>query len=356
MFTAPTNTLAHHQSGLFTQHRDMSQVTCKSIVVAMNVHKAQVGSSYVKPESEALWFYGLNNAVALIAAHRDQYEPLAQPELSIVKAYYDVNTRNTVRAFYYLLICCIREARHNQSKKSSQPKIAEKFGEPVAKFFCSGTGGEGDIHERFMKSTPECTLGQMTGALQWQFYNSSWSGGYGGKAWGSIADCLHRFVTGEYTAEMMMDTIWTLQHNNGSVFNKGHYYHQWTQVLHRVLDVQRSGQIPAAILTDQAIGSMSDPELVDFMTKTQKLFPNDVGEFVCWNTVEELGSVHKYAQDKKVQEQKYGKVLNPALAEKIKKQKEAELAALEAEAAKWFSIMPGTKIEKIQIEREEVAA
>ena len=57
--------------------------------------------------------------------------------------------------------------------------------------------------------------------MRWQFYNSKWNGGYGGKKWGIVTDCLVRFVFGEFYAEMMLDTVWTLSHNNGPIFNKG---------------------------------------------------------------------------------------------------------------------------------------
>jgi hypothetical protein len=52
------------------------------------------------------------------------------------------------------------------------------------------------------------------------FNKGKWQGGYGGKAWGSIADCLLNLVTGEYSPEMFCDLAFALQHNNGSMFNK----------------------------------------------------------------------------------------------------------------------------------------
>jgi hypothetical protein len=43
------------------------------------------------------------------------------------------------------------------------------------------------------------------------FNKGKWQGGYGGKAWGSIADCLLALVTGEYSPEMFCDLAFALQ-------------------------------------------------------------------------------------------------------------------------------------------------
>ena len=75
-----------------------------------------------------------------------------------------------------------------------------------------------------------------------------------------MTDCLVRFVSGEFSAEMMLDTVWTLAHNGGPIFNKGQFYACTANAL-RILDVQRSGQIPEAVLFDHAIEGFADAEL-----------------------------------------------------------------------------------------------
>ena len=127
-----------------------------------------------------------------------------------------------MRAFYYLLLICIRESRHNKSLAQDLPKIKATFGVAVADFLTGINGGEAGIHAKFLKAPPACAIGPFVDCLRWQFYHSKWTSGYGGKAWGTVADCLVRFVTGEYSAEMMLDTVWTLAHNNGPIFNKAH--------------------------------------------------------------------------------------------------------------------------------------
>ena len=251
--TDPTDTLAYHNSRVLCSHRDMSDVQCAHVAQAMKQFMATDKEKNTVPESEALWFYGMNHGVALISANRAPLEPLSKWELQFVNSYHELMTKKAVRAFYYLIWICTREARHNQSLSADLPKIGKQFGPAMQSFFTSIKGGEAGISQKFLDHPPQTTIGNYCEALRWTFYHSKWSGGYGGKKWGVVTDCLVRFVKGEFTAEMMLDTIWTLSHNNGPIFNKGQFYGMYSSTLIRILDVQRSGQIPEAVHDDTAI-------------------------------------------------------------------------------------------------------
>jgi hypothetical protein len=269
-----------------------------------------------------------------------------------------------VRAFYYLLLICTRESRHNKSLPHDLAKIEAKFGPEVAQFIKSSGGAESKIHKALLEKPPVTTIGDFVKCLQWQFYHSKWSPGYGGKAWGKVTDCLVSFVTGEYSAEMMMDTVWTLSHNNGPIFNKGHLYGMYnSHKLLRILDIQRSGQIPQAIATDSAVAHYAHPDLVKIMAALAEHFP-EINGVVDWFKVEALGAVGHYPQEKMKQA-----TLTPEGLAKLKAEQEAaaELAAekaakkaqaekLAAEMAaiskaefekKHFQIMPELWVEKI---------
>lgn len=351
VLTDPKDTLAYHQSRVFCRQRDMRNVPCGRVTEALKHYKTAV-TDMAKPETEALWFYGLNHVMSLISARRAPLEPLTDEELELVTLYHDASVEKSVRAFYYLILICTREARHNQSKSADLPKIKAKFGDEIATFF-GKAGNESDIHQRLLDSPPSATIGQYVDALAWQFYNSKWSGGYGGKAWGKVTDCLVRFVKGEFSAEMMMDTVWTLAHNNGPIFNKGHLYQMYSANLVRILDIQRSGQVPEAILHDQKVGAYVDLPLRQVMQQVEKMFPGSIKNHVDWYVVEALGAVHKYPQDKEAQKNKHGLSPNAAKAEKEAKLK-ADAAAKKAiedkikEAKEFFTVMPGVKVKKIQ--------
>ena len=333
--TDPPNTLAFSYSRLLTTHRDMRDVSCASVAHQL---KGYLASSYglnkVSPETEALYFYGLNHAVSVIASMRAPLEPLASDELKLVQLYHQQGQLSAVRAFYYLLWICTREARHNQSLTKDGPNLSEMFGAPMQEFFLSIKGGEANISSKFVSHPPAGTIGTYCRALQWQFYNSKWNSSYGGAAWGAITDCLVRFVEGEYTAEMMLDTIFTLCHNNGSCFNKGTCYHHYSANLAIVLDVQRSGQIPEMVLSGTYISQFVSQELLQAMTSLKAIAKDRIGNYVDWFAVEALGSLGSYSNPKTEQIAKHGMSPKATAAEKQKAVKLAELVKKQAAEAK----------------------
>lgn len=365
--TDPKNTLAYHQSRVLTSNRDMSNVPVHMVSAALKKFKAADTASNTVPEKEALWFYGMNHGVALISSRYDPLQPLEKWDLEWVEAYHSRMVPMAMRAFYYLLVICTREARHNKSLSSDMPKMAAKFGDATAKWF-KMSGGEVSIHEKLVSIPPNTTIGNFVECIRWQFYNSSWNGGYGGKKWGQVTDCLARFVNGEFTAEMMLDTVWTLSHNNGPIYNKGHFYSMYSGTLLRILDVQRSGQIPEAVLDDAQIKKFADKQMKSTFEQLKERFPEDIGDYVDWYVVEALGSVHQYPSEKTMQVDKYGMSEKASGVEKkaaamAQAKKEAEAAAKKAakeKAAKekaefeknWFVVMPEIHVKKIELIRE----
>ena len=348
----PKDTLAYHQSRVFTSNRQMSDIPCAAVVGLVSKYQKE-GPGHVSPEGEALWFYGLNHGLSLIQARYDPLEPIAPNDLVYVKAYHARMGSSAVRAFYYLLLICTREARHNNSLLKDMPQISAQFGHPVATFFKNIKGGESGIHQKFLFHPPDVSIGAYVKSLQWVFYNSEWSGGYGGKSWGAVADCLVRFVTGEFTAEMMLDTNWTLVHNNGPIFNKGIFYSKYTSSLYRILDVQRSGQIPEAVLGDVDISQYVDPQLKVHMEWLKIRFPGVFGEYVDWFVVEALGAVKKYSYDKANQMKLHGMSELAAGAQKkaeaqVQAKLEADKKSKEVYEKSYFEIMPDLVVKKIE--------
>lgn len=363
--TDPKNTLSYHQSRALTLQRDMSDVPTAAVAAKVSEYQKSHDQSgmHASPEGNALWFYGMNHGVSLIASRRAPLEPMTGWEVEFVEKYYSEMTARAVRAFYYLLLICTREARHNKSLAKDSKKIAEQFGEPAAAFFKSIKGGEPGIHKALLENPPAITIGAYVEALRWQFYNSSWNGGYGGKAWGMVTDCLCRFVKGEYSAEMMLDTVWTLSHNNGPIFNKGLFYCMYSHNLIRILDIQRSGQVPQAVLFDNVVNSnygWADEQLRQYMSDLRKEFPDQIGDYVDWEVVEALGSVQKYPGEKKAQWDEHGmspaaKAAKEAAEAKQKAAKEAAAKKAAEHAKTWFQVMPGMEIKKVQMIRADAA-
>src|SRR5262245_35440244 len=140
--TDPVDTLAYHQSRVLTTQRDMTDVMCAQVAAKVKEFLNTDAKKDTVPESEALWFYGLNHGMALIGAGKAPLQPLDAWELDFVRQYHAALTPKAVRAFYYLLLICTREARHNKSLVKDGPKMESLFGKPVASFFKSINGGE----------------------------------------------------------------------------------------------------------------------------------------------------------------------------------------------------------------------
>lgn len=350
--TDPQDTLAYHLSRPFTSLRDVSHVPVASVTKKLGVYM-DGNTVQPSPESEALWFYALNQGLAYVRRDKELYEPLGEFH-GFVERYYDILSPKAVRAFYYLLLICSREARHLKHTEGLEKQIIKKFGSTAWKW-TSATMGESDVKSKLVNSPPDLSLGYYVGALRHVFYHGKWSSGYGGPAWGEVTDCLCRFVHGETSPELMMDTVWTLAHNNGPIFNKGMLYQAYSSTIYKILDVQASGQILEMILSKGLPVKYDESDLVVTAEFLKSKFSADVGNHVDWFAVEALGSKQSYPVEKK--QQAASGYSTPASAAAIAaankaKEKQAELQKKEqeqkaAEAKLWFEVMPGLKLKKI---------
>lgn len=345
--------------------RDISQVHMKEICPGLDAYM-KVNVNNVKPETEALKFYLLNHAVAQIRGTHDWLEPLGKYK-EVLDLYNNVCSAVALRAFYYLLLICSRESRHLQSGSSKSTKaldeVKTKYGTEAViantKFQCTGSGG---VVDALRENLIDMKIGDYVNSLRDIFYKGSFSSGFGGKAWGQVTDCLVEFVHGRYSAEMMVDTVWTLCHNNGPIFNKGMLYaHYDGSVLKTILDVQRSGQIPQ-LLSDNIFPGFVDPELVTAHGVVKSVMHPEscYTSYVDWFAVEQLGSVGSYGNYKEKQKNKYGlpadmaeKEAAAAAAKAAAKKASDELAAMSAaqKKDKYFEVVPGFDVEKVKIER-----
>ena len=352
--TDPQDTLAYHLSRPLSAARDMGGVRVPLVAKAMKAWLNEDEESGTVPETEALWFYSLNHGMAHIRKARALYEPLGEL-LPFVQEYYRRLSPKAVRAFYYLMLICTREARHLQNTPGLDKIVIQQHG-PVAWEWAQGAKGEHAAHDKLLNSPPNMVMRDYVGALRTLFYEGKWAGGYGGKAWGQVTDCLVRFVNGEFNAEMMLDTVWTLAHNNGPIFNKGHCYGGYTHAIYKVLDVQASGQMIEMVLHDKSIGEFKKPEMIDLAVWVREHFPDAVGKFVDWYLVEALGSKHKYAAEKMAQAKLHGVPEGAAAAEKaahakaaaeVEKAAKAALAAKQKALLTTFEVMPGLTVKKL---------
>lgn len=355
--TDHVSTLAYHSSRPLGMKRDMSSVPVASVVTALREYKNNDKASNTQPCVEALWFYGCNHGVALIASAYHPHEPLSVEDNKFVSDYYTQMADKALRSFYYLLVICVREARHNKAYAGSHYAEMAKKSCKAAANFLQANGNENTIHETLMKTPPDCTIGELTTALLFAFNNGSWAGGYGGVAWAKVTDCLHQFVHGAYSAEMMLDTIWTLSHNNGPIFNKGHFYAHHGSHLLNILDIQRSGQILEAINgSDEFCEEYLNPDLKTMAKWVRTRFPDAIGGYVDYYKVEALGALGNYHHNQLAQDQKYGVSVYASQMQQMAQQaKAAKLKAAQQAKEEHLKnnveVLPDVFLPKFKIER-----
>lgn len=278
-----------------TMFRDMSEAPLTEVVKTLSdVMSGGPLSEKAKPEQEAVWFYLQNHAVALISLKRGKNDPLGGL-LELVEDYQSTLSIGTIRLFYYLLLICTRESRHMYDSESLLETLKEKYGQEFVKFYqkIKGGGSDGAV-SRLKSETPEMPVGPYVRGLEEMFFKGKYSGGYGGPKWGVVTTCLRKFVTGEYTAEMMMDTGFTLCHNGGPIFNKGMLYTAYSAgVLGKLLDAQRAGKIPQYVETENDQNSITK-EMKDWQKKAKEVLGFEFGGVIDWSEVEKLGAVGKY--------------------------------------------------------------
>lgn len=299
------------------------------------------------PEADALQFYFMNHAVAVASKKVHPYESLGELQ-EVFDTYNKVMAEQTRRMFYYLLTICTRESRHNSAESLSSFWVNAKaqYGTEVVAFFNQIKGKSSmSAADEFCDEPPMLSLGQYTDYLVDAFYKGKYSSSFGGKAWGAIADVLTKFVHGDYSAEMMLDTAYTLCHNNGPIFNKGMFYEHYSSEIYKILDVQRSGQIPQ-LINDSGTGKAMDKTVYPLFVRMRELLGDDLFSgtpYVDWFKVEAMGALKTYTIEKDKQVKKYGPVVENVGIDY------AEVN----EPPKGLEIMPGVFVQQVEAERNE---
>ena len=210
------------------------------------IQKAEASGITPRVEAEALTFYLLSHAMAELEKKYHPHEILPEQAQKLVAHYRNHVSDLFPRLVYYTLIVCTRESRH-VTNKSAVKAHTDKVTTEYYPFLANLPSGSSSAASYFMNNPPKMSLGQYITAVSKVFHNGSFHGGYGGPAWGRIADALKKLVLGDISPLTFIDTAWTLAHNNGPMFNKGFLFGMSGKKIIKVLDIQRAGQIPQYI-------------------------------------------------------------------------------------------------------------
>lgn len=286
------------------QAKAISVVKVDTTAIAARVRTYRHNCDKRNPDTEAMTFYVLNQCVALIAKDVGLNGKLSPEQKAIVAWYVRELVDQTERLFGYMTLITTRESRHVHSAPSFYDPFKAKFGQANHDFLVSirGVGSDSAV-DKFTSDPPKGEFGLYVEGLCHTFYQGKFGGGYGGKPWGNIADCLRRAVQGETSMEVMCDTAYTLAHNNGPMFNKGMMYTNYSNKLYRILDVQRSGQCVELALDEGGVSV----ELKKVCQTIRSMYPKEVGMYVDWFKVQQLGALKDYTAEQKKQTELYGK-------------------------------------------------
>lgn len=293
-------TRAYYESAPQVKPLSHSHVSVNSVAINCTEYKNTCISE--NPDQEALEFYALNHLAAVVRKNFTLHEKLPTWAVQVMDAYLDCLVRQGERLFFYTLLVTTRESRHikNSSSGAFKPQFVELFGTACHDFNSLIKGSSStDAVSKFLASPPDAALGCYVNSLAHIFGYGSFSGGYGGVPWANIAKTIASFVEGKTSLEMMVDTAYTLAHNNGPMFNKGMMYSMYSSLIYKVLDVQRSGQIPELVLSGDIKKVNNNLTLLCGVVKEK--YPTEIGDYVDWHKVEALGSLHQYPSEKSKQ-------------------------------------------------------
>lgn len=297
---APTDTAAYWLKGrMLSLHYDRS----KDLVVnaVQSLSKAGIFGSNENPMKSAVDFYLLNHVSTVISQRKDPLEPLDPAEVDVLRLYATSGAVTAARLFWYILLITTREARHNKSSGAEKMddvfKVVSKQYPDVEKAtvesmfqFTKSCPDSSSILAHMIGGTSQYQLGPFCKLLSALYYKCHWHSSYGGKKWGVIADALHSFVSGEWSAEIFADTAFTLAHNTAPIFNKGMLYSCPSGDFIQLLDCQRAGMVPQWV---QQFGTAyhSDPSV----KAAKKVCPELFEGAVDWAKVQSLGAVGNYS-------------------------------------------------------------
>lgn len=325
-------------AGSIRGYLSIPQTTPKNVgtlptpVATARIKKFWENAGEASPDKQALEFYCLNHLVSIVRAKFSEDEVLPQWAQDVMKAYVESLTSQGQRMYAYMLLIITREARHNHNNDTKDwfaalPNALKLFLKSI-----QDSAAESAVNT-ICDTPPDMPLGEYVADLELIFNKGSWGGGYGGKPWGKIAGTLRKMVQGEISLELMVDSAYSLAHNNGPMFNKGMMYGHYTGEFIKILDVQRSGQVPEAVLTNAFSGVVPPSSLMPLITAVRLALPGVIGDSVDWDKVEKDG-VGKYPKQKKAAPKK------PATPVKIGTKTATETGLWE--------VMPGVSVKMLK--------
>jgi len=270
MYDLPQNTVITYTANPLFNKVNSGHLPVSVLKKEIEAFMAKKGS-YVDPERDALGFYFLNHAFHLLKSKYGQFEQLS-PQLTKV-AEQHIHLTNTIakRLFFYSLIIAVEEARFIPSQDDNFFNMLQGgYGQEFREYAQGGFRGKLTDFGKL-----DMTCGEYASAMVSTFAFGKWQPGFGGKGWVPIASLVSECIQGNLSLEQFADQAFSLCHNNGSMFNKGHLYNHYSSFIYNILDIQDSGQIPQWIANNKN-SKYLDKELLEVYEIMAKEFPEEM--------------------------------------------------------------------------------
>lgn len=294
MYASMSKTIEAIKARAVFQKRDLSNAPMSEVAKKMTQFAAKHGTSQ-NVEQEATLFYLSSHGFHCLEASVTPTEELTPQKALLAEQHVQRMNMMGLRMFYYILVISAEEMQFGQARNEGLFDFVESnTSAGAAQWLKRVMGREGG--RDFFKKTEGLSLGECIQALEMGFRFARWSPGFGGLPWAQIAETAGEVIRGSNSLELMVDKAFTLCHNNGAIFNKGHYYSHYASQFYQLLDIQASGQIPGAIHSKLALPGINSPAARELHAQFAKVFPEEFNTAYDASRVKSMASVREAKQ------------------------------------------------------------
>lgn len=294
MYASMSQTIESIKARAVFQKRDLSAAPMTEIAKKMKQFASKHGTAR-NVEEEATLFYLSSHGFHCLEASVTPTEELTPQKAQLAEQHVQRMNLMGLRMFYYILVISAEEMQFGQARNEGLFDFVESNTSAGAAKWLKGVMERGSGRD-FFKNTEGLTLGECVQALEMGFRFARWSPGFGGLPWAQIAETAGEVIRGSNSLELMVDKAFTLCHNNGAIFNKGHYYSHYDQRFYQLLDIQASGQIPGAIHSKMSLPGVSSAAARELHAQFAKVFPEEFNTAYDASRVKSMESVRQAKQ------------------------------------------------------------
>lgn len=271
MYDLPQNTMLTFCANPMFDPVDMSGLPVRHLAEEVERFKAQHTGSMPAPETDALTFYFMNHAFHVLQSRYNDMQVLPPQMAEVAEMHIRETNLVAKRLFCYSLMIAVEEARFLPTQDEGffgflEQSYGKQFSDYAEKKFKGSLTDFGKL---------DMTCGEYARAMMSVFSFGRWQPGFGGKGWVPIAALASQCIHGSISFEGFADQAFSLCHNNGSMFNKGHLYRHYSHFIYDILDIQDSGQIPQWIASNPQSEYVS-PQLRKAHALMSKFFPDEM--------------------------------------------------------------------------------